>query len=48
MVAVRLTDLPPFYESEVPGFTVSSDGSKLITVHAMRKESGFYLAPVAK
>jgi Tol biopolymer transport system component len=45
-MAAHLSDLPPFYESEVPGFTVSFDGTKLIAVHTRHRESGFYVAPV--
>jgi Tol biopolymer transport system component len=45
-VAAHLSDLPPSYEAEVPGFTVSSDGSKLLVAHTKHKESGFYTATV--
>jgi Tol biopolymer transport system component len=48
MVIAHLSKLPPFYESEVPGFTVSSDGSKLLAVHTQFTESRFYTASVAK
>jgi Tol biopolymer transport system component len=47
-VAARLSDLPPFYESEVPGFTISSDGSKLLVAHTKRKEREFYTADLAQ
>lgn len=46
-VAAHLSDLPPSYESEIPGFTVSSDGGKLLVAHTKHKESGFYTATVA-
>jgi Tol biopolymer transport system component len=45
-VAAHLSDLPPSYEAEVPGFTVSYDGSKLLVAHTKHKESGFYTATV--
>jgi Tol biopolymer transport system component len=47
-VIAHLSNLPPFYESEVPGFTVSSDGGKLVAVHTQLTESRFYTASVAK
>jgi Tol biopolymer transport system component len=47
-VAAQINELPPFYESELPGFTVSSNGDRLVTVHTKRKESSFYIASVDK
>jgi Tol biopolymer transport system component len=48
MVMAHLSNLPPFFETEVPGFTVSPDGSKLLAVHTHFAESRFYTASVAR
>lgn len=48
MVIAHLSNLPPFFETEVPGFTVAPDGSKLLAVHTQLTESRFYTASVAK
>jgi hypothetical protein len=43
-----LSNIPPLYESGVPGFTVSSDGGKLLVGQTKCRESGFYTASLEK
>ena len=40
-VVAHLKDLPPFFLSGVPGFSVSPDGRKLIAERGVRDESTF-------
>jgi Tol biopolymer transport system component len=47
-VMAHLSNLPPFFETEVPGFTVSPDGSKLLAAHTQLTESRFYTASVTR
>jgi hypothetical protein len=48
MVVAHLSNLPPFFETEVPGFTVSPDGRKLLAVHTQLNESRFYTPSVTR
>ena len=47
-VVAHLSNIPPLYESGVPGFTVSSDGGKLLVGQTKCRESGFYTASLEK
>jgi WD40 repeat protein len=41
-IAIRLKGLAPYSESGVPGFSVSADGTKLITAHTQRYQTTLY------